>query len=98
VSGQTLTSRGKGPEFWGLYVEEWDVPLSVDLGDKKKQGWALATGQLGLFVIKQGQVLLCHFVLVDEHDGFYCAVLFTMFTFCPIVPIFITAWFKAPSA
>ena len=56
---QTLTSRGKGPEFWGPYVEEWDVPPSVDLGDKKKQGLAWATSRLGLFVVKKGDAFLC---------------------------------------
>lgn len=55
---QTLASRGKGPDFWGPYVEEWDVPPPVDLGDMKRRGWARATGQLGLFVIKKGYVLL----------------------------------------
>ncbi|KAF8220557.1 hypothetical protein L208DRAFT_1448008 [Tricholoma matsutake] len=59
---QTLASRGKGPDFWGPYVEEWDVPPPVDLGDMKRRGWARATGQLGLFVIKK--VLLTTF-------GFY---------------------------
>jgi hypothetical protein len=51
---QTLASRGKGPEFWGPYVEEWDVPPPVDLGDNKWPGLALATGRFGLFVIKKG--------------------------------------------
>ncbi|THH18330.1 hypothetical protein EW146_g2623 [Bondarzewia mesenterica] len=29
---QTVASRGKGPEFWGPYIEEWDVPPVVDDG------------------------------------------------------------------
>ncbi|KII93002.1 hypothetical protein PLICRDRAFT_35170 [Plicaturopsis crispa FD-325 SS-3] len=27
---QTVASRGKGSDFWGPYVEEWDVPPNVD--------------------------------------------------------------------
>lgn len=27
---QTVASRGKGPDFWQPYVEEWDVPPVVD--------------------------------------------------------------------
>jgi hypothetical protein len=57
VWDQTIASRGKGPNFWGPYVEEWDVPPPVDLDDKKRQGWAWATGRLGLFVIKKGYQL-----------------------------------------
>jgi hypothetical protein len=29
---QTIASRGKGPAFWQPYVEEWDVPPVVDVG------------------------------------------------------------------
>ena len=29
VYEQTIVSRGKGPEFWKPYVEEWDVPPPV---------------------------------------------------------------------
>ena len=29
---QTIESRGKGPTFWQPYVEEWDVPPVVDVG------------------------------------------------------------------
>ncbi|KAF8220708.1 hypothetical protein L208DRAFT_1426825 [Tricholoma matsutake] len=56
---QMLASRGKGPEFWGLYVKEWDVPPSVDLDDKRQPGLAWATRWLGLFIIKK--VLLTMF-------------------------------------
>jgi len=55
---QTIVSRGKGPDFWGPYVEEWDNPPPVEVDDKKREGWALATGRLGLFVVKKGQ---CHY-------------------------------------
>lgn len=27
---QTVLSRGKGPDFWGPYVEEWDPQTLVD--------------------------------------------------------------------
>jgi len=41
---QTLTSRGKGPEFWQPYVEEWAAPPQVDekswAGLEGVKGWA----------------------------------------------------------
>ncbi|KAJ3513073.1 hypothetical protein NLJ89_g3151 [Agrocybe chaxingu] len=57
---QTLASRGKGPEFWGPYVEEWRVPPTLEV-DGKKQGFLekWAGGWFGLFVIKN--VLLSPF-------------------------------------
>jgi hypothetical protein len=73
---QTITSRGKGPDFWGSYVEEWDVPPPVDLGDKKRQGWVWATGRLGLFVTKKGyhhSQALTHGLHTDERLFFFCS-------------------------
>ena len=32
VYEQTIVSRGKGPDFWQPYVEEWDVPPPVPKG------------------------------------------------------------------
>ncbi|TFK66423.1 hypothetical protein BDN72DRAFT_799982 [Pluteus cervinus] len=37
---QTVTSRGKGPEFWQPYVEEWDAPPTPE----KKEGAAKFVG------------------------------------------------------
>ncbi|KAF9265202.1 hypothetical protein L218DRAFT_898816 [Marasmius fiardii PR-910] len=51
VWDQTLFSRGKGPDFWKPYVEEWDNPPSVQV----KESWAekLLGGWFGLFVVKK---------------------------------------------
>ncbi|KAJ2930310.1 hypothetical protein H1R20_g6757, partial [Candolleomyces eurysporus] len=47
----TVESRGKGPEFWRPYVEEWEVPPQVDVKEgfleKAMGGW------LGLLVFKR---------------------------------------------
>lgn len=52
----TVESRGKGPDFWQPYVEEWDQPPQVDtkksLIDKVLGTW------IGRYVVKQG----CQFV------------------------------------
>lgn len=52
---QTVKSRGKGPEFWQPYVEEWEHPPRVDLDTKQQKlmkkylgGW------FGLFLMKRG--------------------------------------------
>ena len=51
---QTVASRGKGPDFWQPYVEEWQNPPSLDSNSKMNQfvnkqlgGW------FGLFVVKR---------------------------------------------
>ncbi|KAF9458785.1 hypothetical protein BDZ94DRAFT_1200543 [Collybia nuda] len=55
---QTITSRGKGPEFWGPYVEEWENPPKVVVekygGVKRWVG-----GRVGLFFVRR--VLLLPF-------------------------------------
>ncbi|KAF6753174.1 hypothetical protein DFP72DRAFT_902106 [Ephemerocybe angulata] len=47
----TVASRGKGPDFFQPYVEEWDVPPVVD----SKEGWLekLVGGWMGMFVLKR---------------------------------------------
>ena len=45
----TVTSRGKGPEFWQPYVEEWEVPPVVDQGPPKDRFIVkMMKGPLGL--------------------------------------------------
>lgn len=48
---QTVASRGKGPEFWQPYVEEWDNPPIVKKAwtDKLFGSWFTA------FVVKKGK-------------------------------------------
>jgi hypothetical protein len=57
---QTVASRGKGPEFWQPYVEEWQNPPKMDLEtkqDKLVEKWL--GGWFGLFIVKR--VLLSPF-------------------------------------
>jgi len=51
---QTVVSRGKGPDFWQPYVEEWQNPPSLDSNSKSNQfvnKWL--GGWFGLFVVKR---------------------------------------------
>ncbi|KAH9486023.1 hypothetical protein JR316_0000086 [Psilocybe cubensis] len=57
---QTVASRGKGPDFWQPYVEEWETPPNLNLEtkqDKLIKKWL--GGWFGLFVVKR--VLLSPF-------------------------------------
>jgi len=47
---QTVRSRGKGPEFWQPYVEEWESPPAA----VKKRGWdAWASGWVARMLIRR---------------------------------------------
>ena len=52
---QTVASRGKGPDFWQPYVEEWENPPCLDV-DSKPHRFAKKWlgGWFGMFVIKNG--------------------------------------------
>ncbi|KAI3621277.1 hypothetical protein WG66_014508 [Moniliophthora roreri] len=56
---QTVASRGKGPDFWQPYVEEWDHPPVVQdsWGERFANKWL--GGWFGLFLVKR--VLLIPF-------------------------------------
>ncbi|KIM38279.1 hypothetical protein M413DRAFT_249073 [Hebeloma cylindrosporum] len=57
---QTVASRGKGPDFWQPYVEEWEHPPRLDLDSKTHkfvEKWL--GGWFGLFIVKR--VLLSPF-------------------------------------
>lgn len=49
----TVESRGKGPDFWQPYVEEWDQPPRVDMNksfmDRVLGNW------FGRYAVKQGE-------------------------------------------
>ena len=52
---QTVASRGKGPEFWQPYVEEWEHPPRLNVESKQNkfiEKWL--GGWFGLFVVKRG--------------------------------------------
>jgi len=48
---QTVASRGKGPEFWQPYVEEWAVPPQVD--EKMWAGMEGVRGWVATFAVKK---------------------------------------------
>jgi hypothetical protein len=52
---QTVASRGKGPDFWQPYVEEWENPPCLDV-DSKPHGFVKKWlgGWFGMFIIKNG--------------------------------------------
>lgn len=49
---QTVASRGKGPDFWKGYVEEWETPPFVD---ESAQGVILKAFEtsMGRFILKK---------------------------------------------
>ena len=46
---QTIVSRGKGPDFWKPYVEEWDNPPPV----KKSALGRFAASSFGRILVKR---------------------------------------------
>lgn len=54
----TVASRGKGPEFWKGYVEEWDDPPKIQEVGWEKQVEKWIGGWFGLFVVKRGTPLI----------------------------------------
>ena len=54
---QTVASRGKGPEFWKPYVEEWENPPVVAF-NSSKQGRLIKwlRGSFGMLVVKNGEL------------------------------------------
>lgn len=53
---QTVASRGKGPDFWQPYVEEWETPPNLNIEtkqDKLVKKWL--GGWFGLFVVKRSK-------------------------------------------
>ena len=53
VYEQTIISRGKGPEFWRPYVEEWDNPPR----SKRSKLTAFVSSTPGRILIKSGHSL-----------------------------------------
>ena len=56
----TVASRGKGPSFWQPYVEEWDVPPVVDVG--QWAGLEVAGSRVLRLVFKNGKTSTFYFV------------------------------------
>ena len=53
---QTVASRGKGPDFWQPYVEEWDVPPIVDESLSARVSSTMGTWVVGV-VVKKGECM-----------------------------------------
>jgi hypothetical protein len=51
---QTVASRGKGPDFWQPYVEEWEFPPFVDETTQGKFKHFVSTG-VGRMIFQKGQ-------------------------------------------
>ncbi|KAG5651400.1 hypothetical protein H0H81_008758 [Sphagnurus paluster] len=58
---QTVASRGKGPDFWQPYVEEWEIPPKVKPGPAWERVVTKLSGGLGLFVIRRAILLPFNF-------------------------------------
>jgi len=93
VWDQTVASRGKGPDFWQPYVEEWQSPPRVEVNSKQQKfvnKWL--GGWFGLFVVKRGELLSLVFLL---HYSSNASVLLSPFQIYPFVGMAVSAWFKA---
>jgi hypothetical protein len=89
---QTVASRGKGPDFWQPYVEEWEHPPRLNVESKQNKfiekrlgGW------FGLFIVKRGTIR--SFSLFGCSN--FALVLLSPFQIYPFVGMAVTAWFKA---
>lgn len=88
---QTVASRGKGPDFWKGYVEEWETPPFVD---ESAQGIILKAFEtsMGRFILKKCEFyadMIC--ACVNE---LWAVVLFPISLY-PFVGVFVSAYFKA---
>ncbi|KAG9012818.1 hypothetical protein FRB90_006499, partial [Tulasnella sp. 427] len=52
---QVVASRGKGPDFWGPYVEEWERPPKVQIGGFQWEKWV--GGWIGRYVIRNAIIV-----------------------------------------
>ncbi|KAG8923327.1 hypothetical protein FRC01_012888 [Tulasnella sp. 417] len=52
---QVVASRGKGPDFWGPYVEEWERPPKVQIGGFEWEKWV--GGWIGRYIIRNAIVV-----------------------------------------
>jgi hypothetical protein len=89
---QTVTSRGKGPDFWQPYVEEWDHPPFVD--ESKSGGLSVFLGSgLGRFLVRRGEPRARWLTLMA--DNYSSKVLLLPFALYPFVGIIVSAWLRA---
>jgi hypothetical protein len=60
VYAQTVTSRGKGPDFWQPYVEEWQNPPRVGQKSKGLDVTKIMSSFVGRLILRNGTPLLSH--------------------------------------
>jgi hypothetical protein len=89
--GQTIASRGKGPSFWQPYVEEWDLPPTVDIN--QWMGFEKAKSKLVRFAIKKCG--LAYRFKIPLGINFTTIVILIPLHVVPVGGLFVTAAFKA---
>ena len=55
---QTVKSRGKGPEFWGPYIEEWQMPPQINERGHRWYKW-ISNG-FSRYIIRRGSSFLVY--------------------------------------
>lgn len=92
---QTIASRGKGPAFWQPYVEEWDVPPVVDVG--QWAGLEVARSTILRLFLKNSEFeiqLLFYFSGVMNAPFTQIVIMIPMHVL-PVGGLLVTAAFKA---
>ena len=87
---QTIASRGKGPAFWQPYVEEWDVPPVVDVG--QWAGLEMAKGKVFRIILKNSECT--YFDSVGVMNALSTVIAIPMHVL-PVGGLLVTAAFKA---
>jgi hypothetical protein len=89
--GQTIASRGKGPSFWQPYVEEWDLPPTVDIS--QWVGLEKVKSKLLRFTMKNCE--LAHSFKIPSGIDLKTIVILIPLHVVPVGGLFVTAAFKA---
>ncbi len=90
---QTIQSRGKGPDWWRPYVEEWDNPPKVV---KVSWGWSVfMSGPVGRIVAKGGTQIPLNRGYRRTLTVPHFEVIAFPLHFVPFAGMFIVAWFRA---
>lgn len=88
---QTVKSRGKGPDFWQPYFEEWQKPPVIEKGGRKWQKWIgnwafrllVQRGTFNQYPWWTTQIQTTRFIVILMPLNFY-----------PFIGMFIKAWFR----
>src|SRR5258708_32407425 len=90
---QVLASRGKGSEFWGPYVEEWQGPPQV--GTNPQTSWEKwATSSIGRMIIRRG-TFYNHMSCAGSDLMYLVSVLILPLSLYPVVGLVVTSGIKA---